>query len=96
LWAGTMGTQRAHVVLPVALVAEIDAMVGPRGRSAFLAEVAQAELRKRKLLAFLKREEPAWKDEDHPELKDGTYAWVRSLRQESEDRLQAKLERRDD
>jgi hypothetical protein len=88
-----MGTQRAHVVLPVALVAEIDAMVGPRGRSAFLAEVAQAELRKRKLLAFLKREEPAWKDEDHPELKDGTYA---CLRQESEDRLQAKLERRDD
>jgi hypothetical protein len=81
-----MGTQRAHVVLPVALVAEIDAMVGPRGRSAFLAEVAQAELRKRKLLAFLRREEPAWKDEDHPELKDGTYAWVRSLRDEWDER----------
>jgi hypothetical protein len=88
-----MGTQRAHVVLPTELIAEIDSAVGPRGRSAFLAETARAELNKRKLLAFLRNDEPAWKDEDHPELKDGTAAWVRSLRQESDRGLQAKLDR---
>ena len=77
-----MGTQRAHVVLPAGLIAEIDSEVGPRGRSAFLAEVAKAELRKRKLLAILRSDEPIWKDEDHPELKDGSAAWVRSMRQE--------------
>jgi hypothetical protein len=56
-----------------------------------LAEVARRELNKRKQLAFLSSDEPAWKDEDHPELKDGTAAWVRSLRQESDSRLR-KLE----
>jgi hypothetical protein len=90
-----MSTQRAHVVLPTELIAEIDSMVGPRGRSAFLAEVAQAELRKRKLLAFLNRKEPAWKDEDHPELKDGADKWVRSLRDQDEKRFERIQARRD-
>jgi hypothetical protein len=93
MWEKIMGTQRAHVVLPTELIAEIDSAVGPRGRSAFLAETARAELNKRKLLAFLRSDEPAWKDEDHPELKDGTAAWVRRLRQESDRGLQAKLDR---
>jgi hypothetical protein len=91
-----MATQRAHIVLPADLIAEIDSTVGPRGRSAFLAETARAELKKRKLLAFLRNPEPAWKDENHPELKDGAAAWVRHLRQESDARLEAKLERSGD
>lgn len=78
-----MGTQRAHIVLPQQLLAEIDAEVGPRGRSAFLVETAQAELRKRRLLAFLANDEPAWKSENHPELVDGAAKWVRSLRKAS-------------
>jgi hypothetical protein len=90
-----MGTQRAHVVLPAELIAEIDSEVGPRGRSAFLAEVARRELNKRKLLAFLNDDQPVWKDEDHPELKDGGAAWVRSLRQESDARLR-RLEQREE
>ena len=77
-----MGTQRAHVVLPGELVNEIDALVGPRGRSAFLVETARKELKRRKLLAFLQSDEVAWKDEDHPELADGTEVWVRKLRME--------------
>jgi hypothetical protein len=40
--------------------------------------------RKELLLAFLVREEPVWRDEDHPDLAAvGTYAWVRALRAES-------------
>ena len=79
-----MSTQRTHVVLPQDLLTEIDGLVGPRGRSAFLVETARAELQRRRLLAFLSSDEPAWRDEDHPELAAGTERWVRALR--SEDR----------
>ena len=37
---------RAHVLLPEDLVREIDAIVGPRGRSAFLVETAREEIRR--------------------------------------------------
>lgn len=82
------GTQRAHVVLPTELIEEIDQEVGSRGRSAFLAETARAELKRRRLLAFLRSDEILMKDEDHPELKEGTAAWVRKLRQEGEVRIE--------
>jgi hypothetical protein len=85
-----MATQRTHIVLPAELIKEIDALVGPRGRSAFIAETARKELRKRRLLEFLSRDEPAWKDEDHPEWPNGdSDAWVRSLRGQSSDRTRA-------
>jgi hypothetical protein len=90
-----MGSQRAHVVLPAELIAQIDSEVGPRGRSAFLAEVAEAELRKRKLLKFLTSDEPIWKDEDHPELKDGAAAWVRSMRDEWDARADRAISKRE-
>jgi hypothetical protein len=84
-----MGSQRAHVVLPDDLIAEIDSAVGPRGRSAFLVETARAELRRRNLLSFLRSDRPAWQDDDHPELASGTAAWVRKLRKESDVRSKA-------
>jgi hypothetical protein len=77
-------TKRAHIVLPEDLVEEIDSLVGPRGRSAFLVETARNELRRQKLLRFLTSKEPVWKDENHPELKQGSASWVRKLRSESE------------
>jgi hypothetical protein len=82
-----MNTKRAHIVLPQDLVAEIDSVVGPRGRSAFLVETAKAELRRRRLLAFLQSNEPVLHDEDHPELAGGSAAWVRKIRSEGEKRI---------
>ncbi len=79
-----MGTVRAHVVMPQKLAEEIDQLVGPRGRSAFLVQTAEAEVKRRRLLAFLESDVPAWKDEDHPELADGAYAWVKKMRQEDQ------------
>ena len=79
-----MKTKRAHILLPQDLVKEIDSIVGPRGRSAFLVETAREAVRRRKLLRFLESDVPAWKDADHPELAGGAAAWVRELRQESE------------
>ena len=79
-----MGTVRTHVVLPEDLVKEIDDLVGPRGRSAFIVETARDAVRRKRLLEFLNSKEPAWKDEDHPELAQGAAKWVRKLRQQTE------------
>jgi len=89
-------TKRAHVVLPENLVRQIDKIAGSRGRSAFLADLAKREIKRQQLLELFKRKEPIWKDEDHPELKDGAAAWVRKIRAESETRFQRIQKRRDD
>jgi len=84
-----MATVRAHVVMPEKLAKDIDALVGPRGRSAFLVETAEKEVKRRKLLAFLESEEPVWKDEDHPDIAEqGAAAWVHNLRREKSPRQQ--------
>lgn len=80
------GTQRAHILIPSDLLREIDALVGPRGRSAFLLETARQEVQRRKLLRFLESDQPAWKGEDHPELAGGSAVWVRRLRARSDKR----------
>jgi metal-responsive CopG/Arc/MetJ family transcriptional regulator len=80
--------RRAHVILPVDVVADIDKLVGKRGRSAFLTEVAREEIQRRQQREALREAAGAWKDEDHPELKDGVEAWVRKMRAESEARFQ--------
>jgi hypothetical protein len=87
-----MATKRAHILLPDDLLLEIDSLVGPRGRSAFLVETARSEVRRLKLLQFLENSEPAWKDKDHPELAKGTDAWVRNLRTENDTRLVSRRE----
>ena len=88
-----MTTQRAHIVLPSELAKEIDELVGPRGRSAFIVETTAKEVKRRKLLAFLKSDEPVWRDEDHPELAEmGTIEWVRALRNEPSTRLTGRNE----
>ena len=91
-----MATDRAHVALPSGLLKEIDSLVGPRRRSAFIAEVTSAEVKKRRLLEFLRSSEPVWKDEDHPDLATmGTAAWVESLRNEPSTRLEERDEHLD-
>lgn len=72
--------KRAHVFLPDDLLADVDALVGPRGRSAFLTEVIREAVNRRRLLDVLGSPEPLLKDEDYPEFRDGAEAWVRNLR----------------
>ena len=81
-----MAHLRTHVVLPQALEAEIDALVGVRKRSAFLSEVASKEVRRRRLLEVLNRDAPAWDPADHPDIEKagGAAAWVRKLRREAD------------
>lgn len=86
-----MSHKRAHVVLPDDLLSEIDALVGQRGRSAFLVEVLRDEVGRRRLLKVLGDPEPIWKDEDHPELAEGSDTWVRKVREEGDRLEQEKL-----
>ena len=76
--------KRTHVVLSEQLVKDIDQLVGSRQRSSFLTEAAQKELMRRRQIDALKAAANTWKDEDHPELKQGSAKWVRKLRRESE------------
>jgi Arc/MetJ-type ribon-helix-helix transcriptional regulator len=80
-------TRRTHIVIPEPIVSEIDRLVGKRGRSEFLARAAEKELRRLQQIKALENAAGAWKDEDHPELKDGASQWVKELRRESERRL---------
>jgi hypothetical protein len=88
-------SRRAHVVLPIEVVADIDKLVGKRGRSAFLTELAQREIKIRRQREVLHETAGAWKSEDHPELAHGAAAWVRQIRALDDRRFEA-LERRRD
>lgn len=63
-----MTRHRTLVQFPPEVVAEIDKMVGPRRRSGFLVDLAEREIKRRRLLKVFANREPIWKDEDHPEL----------------------------
>ena len=82
-----MGVIRAHVILPAELAAAIDKITGPRGRSAFLVESAEKEVRRLKMQAFLDNKEMAWKAEDRSEILDGgAAAWAHNQRHRSSTR----------
>jgi hypothetical protein len=75
-----MSARRLHVVLGEEVVAELDRLVGRRGRSRFIEEAVierQARLRQ---LAVFDASVGAWQAEDHPELDRGSVEHVRTLR----------------
>jgi hypothetical protein len=75
-----LNQQRTHIIIPSSLIAEIDSVVGKRGRSKFLADAARKELRRMRLEQILHEATGAWKDENHPELNRGSAHWVSQLR----------------
>ena len=83
-----MSRQRAIIQIPQQLAAELDQLAGPGHRSKFAVEVLQKEVQRKRLMKILENQEPIWKDEDHPELEQGSDEWVRQMRQESETRFQ--------
>jgi hypothetical protein len=83
-----MNAKRTHIVISQQLVAEIDTIVGKRGRSAFLTQAAEKELMRLRQIKALESAAGAWKDKDHPELKEGAAKWVKKLRQEYDQRFE--------
>ena len=88
-----MGYKRTHVVIAEELVSQIDRLVGKRGRSRFLSQAAEQELKRLRILKALERAAGSWKEEDHPELKGGAARWVAQLRRRDE-QLRKKGDRR--
>jgi hypothetical protein len=81
-----MSQRRAHIVIPEDLLAQVDALVGQRGRSAFLTEVIRREVNRRRLLEILSDPEPLLKQEDYPDLRQGGVAFERKLREQDQRR----------
>jgi hypothetical protein len=78
-----MNAKRTHVVLSDQLVKEIDTLVGARQRSMFLTQAAERELMRLRQLRALETVTGAWKDKDHPELRQGAAKWVKKIRLET-------------
>ena len=79
--------RRAHVVMSVELVQEIDARVGPRNRGPFLEEAAAEKLQRlRRVEAFERAIATPTKGIPEWETRESTAKWLRELRQEWEDR----------
>jgi len=49
----------------------------------------ESEIQRRKLLAAVREARGSWRTEQHPELKDGSEAFVERLRAENEIRLKS-------
>ena len=78
-----MSQRRAHIVIPEDLLAQVDALVGQRGRSAFLTEVIRREVNRRRLLEILSDPEPLL---NYPDLRQGGVAFERKLREQDQRR----------
>ncbi len=83
-----MNIKRTHIVIPEQLVNQIDTIVGKRGRSVFFVQAAEKELMRLRQLKALENAAGAWKDKDHPELKQGAAKYVEKMRREDEKRFQ--------
>jgi Arc/MetJ-type ribon-helix-helix transcriptional regulator len=81
------GRVPTNLSLPRDLVSELDAIVGPRNRSAFVEEAIRYRLRREKLRQAIQQTAGAWKGKGPAEWdeQDGVVGWVRGLRAEETD-----------
>jgi hypothetical protein len=73
-------TKQANFLLPEDLVEELRRGVPKREQSRVLAEALRRELKRLKLQKALQTSFGAWKDEGHPELREGAESFARAVR----------------
>lgn len=71
---------RTAVQFPSELIAELDALIDPSRRTAYLITLLEQAIQREKLSLFLSAGVPAWRTEDHPELNESLETWVDALR----------------
>jgi hypothetical protein len=76
----TVLVRQANFMLPEDLLNDLKELVGQRQQSRFVAEAVRKELRHEKMKKALKVSFGAWKEEEHPELKDGVAKYVSEQR----------------
>jgi len=81
-----MSRNRVLVPFPQEVIAEVDAMVEHGKRTAFLVDLAKREIKLHQQRNALRACAGSWKPEDHPELAQGSAAWVRRIRAEGAER----------
>ncbi len=79
---------RTHVVIPEALVHEVDRLVGPRRRSEFFATAIEEKVARVRLLSAAQAFAGSLADVDTPgwESRESTAAWVHELRRDVDGR----------
>ena len=76
---------RTNLLLPDELVAEVDRVAGPRGRSRYVARALEAQLRRDRWFAEAQATAGAWKDHPLFPTAESVVDWVRELRAEDTD-----------
>lgn len=77
-----MALTRTNVTLPEELLREVDALAGPRGRSAFVAEAVAYKVKRERLRKALDETRGVLVGTPDYMTPDESYRWVRSLRED--------------
>jgi metal-responsive CopG/Arc/MetJ family transcriptional regulator len=77
-------SRRTNLLLPEELVAEVDRIAGPRGRSRYVADAVQARLRRDRLREVVEQTAGSLGAADYPQWStpEKVVAWVRARRAE--------------
>lgn len=75
--------KQANFIIPEDILDDLKKHVARRQQSRFVAEALRKELRRLRLEAALEESFGAWKEKDHPELREGSEEFVRKARKSS-------------
>ena len=75
--------KQANFIIPEDILDDLRKNVARRQQSRFVAEALKKELKRLRLETAMEESFGAWKDEDHPELKEEAAKFVRKTRKSS-------------
>jgi hypothetical protein len=76
---------RTNLMLPEELVTAIDEVAGPRGRSRYVTEVLERQIRRDHWFAAAKATAGAWKDHPLFPTDESVVEWIREGRRDTRD-----------
>lgn len=76
---------RTNLMLPQELVEAIDEFAGPRGRSRYVTEILERQVRRERLFAAIRDSAGAWKDHPLFPTSESVVEWVQAMRAEGSD-----------
>jgi predicted transcriptional regulator len=76
---------RTNLLLPKDLVDAVDELAGPRGRSRYIAEVLERQVRRERWYAAARATAGAWRDHPLFPTDESVIEWVRAGRRQTRD-----------